>query len=399
MPDFGPTNDDMRPVDESDLDGEWEAVSTAPEQLESANDSAKLDNDSLPDELTLEAWVVRITDWPEWPDEEEFGHQDHSPYWPNPKDKANWERAEYDYNITRSKFAARLELVRVALVTLGFIVERNDESSAFKDEDSLIVHVIFQNDLRHKFYYLLRSISGRTMVVDEHYDAYPEGTDVPAPLPLSELARCAVSLDHPETYLKCPDDLIPQKNEAPREWAMRIAFNSERLRNVSRLLETAGGNLELAARVVSGQKRKSKEDALKGIRFVVDGMIVRGGIALMVGDSTVGKSTLATELALTVASGGGEWCGQKVPPENCEGYVVLLSGEDNDYDVDLRVASMDPDSKATRLYSLPMDGRPLEEILAAFDGAKISLLIIDPLRKYMRHRRLFERCKSVYDDT
>ena len=208
-----------------------------------SNKKHLLYNNSLPNELTLEAWVVRITDWPEWPDEEEFGHQDYSPYWPNPKDKANWERAEYDYNITRSKFAARLELVRVALVTLGFIVERNDESSAFKDEDSLIVHVIFQNDLRHKFYYLLRSISGRTMVVDEHYDAYPEGTDVPAPLPLSELARCAVSLDHPETYLKCPDDLIPQKNEAPREWAMRIAFNSERLRNVSRLLETAGGNL------------------------------------------------------------------------------------------------------------------------------------------------------------
>ena len=94
---------------------------------------------------------------------------------------------------------------------------------------------------------------------------------------------------------------------------------------------------EAAHRWARGEKPKRK--------FLVEGLIPAGKHVLFVADSGIGKTLLALDLGLKVASiKEGEdlrWCGQKINP-NARGPVVILTTEDDREELHIRLADIDP---------------------------------------------------------
>ncbi len=130
------------------------------------------------------------------------------------------------------------------------------------------------------------------------------------------------------------------------------------------------------------QRRHFEPD--EKVRFLVEGLIPRDAITLLVGARKRGKSGWLTELAVTVASGGGEFCGLPVPGDACNGVAVLIYGEDSEAVLREMLAAMDPNANATALYSIAGGNRSLTDILKDFDTTPVvSLLVVDPARKYL----------------
>jgi hypothetical protein len=150
----------------------------------------------------------------------------------------------------------------------------------------------------------------------------------------------------------------------------------------AKLWELVGRNVEAFNRMRRTQRRETTSDA--GATFLVERLIPRGKITLVVGAKKTGKSTLMTELAVTAARGGGEFCGLSVPAEACKGTVVLICGEDDEETLFARLERMDPDQTAIRLYASPNDDKTLADIIAVVDQMPaVSAVIIDPLRQYL----------------
>lgn len=160
------------------------------------------------------------------------------------------------------------------------------------------------------------------------------------------------------------------------ERGIRYAEDLPRWRELHRL---SGGDLKLAVRLYEGRAKSPTPPS-----FLVDGLIPRGYVTILVGGRKTGKSTLTTELAAVAGAGGGEWCGFKVLPEACGGLSLLLAGEDGDDMIAARLEAMDPDEQASRLVPLAQEGRPLAEVLAGFELAEVSLLVVDPARKFLK---------------
>jgi hypothetical protein len=117
-------------------------------------------------------------------------------------------------------------------------------------------------------------------------------------------------------------------------------------------------------------------------KFLVEGLVPVGVVTLLAASRKVGKSTLLTELAVTVAQRGGQWAGFRVAPDTCSGFAVFLAGEDTD-EVHARVAAMDDTGRPTRLIVPPRNGRPLADILEELRHIQVSLLVVDPARAWM----------------
>ncbi|WP_176524988.1 AAA family ATPase [Caenispirillum bisanense] len=159
------------------------------------------------------------------------------------------------------------------------------------------------------------------------------------------------------------------------QW-FRRAQELPRWRELHRL---SGGDLKVARRLYEGRAKSPAPPS-----FLVDGLIPRGYVTILVGGRKTGKSTLTTELAAVAGAGGGEWCGFKVLPEACEGLSLLLAGEDGDDMIAARLEAMDPDEQAFRLMPHAQEGRPLADVLAEYEQAEVSLLVVDPARKFLK---------------
>ncbi|EKV31519.1 hypothetical protein C882_3892 [Caenispirillum salinarum AK4] len=146
-----------------------------------------------------------------------------------------------------------------------------------------------------------------------------------------------------------------------------------------RFMRLSGGDPEVFAALCEGRKKNDQP-----VNFLVEGLIPRRYVTLLVGSRKTGKSTVATELAAVAGSGGGEWCGFTVPEEACKGLSLLLSGEDGHDILYERLEAMDPEQRADQLQTIPVDGRPIEDILADYENAPVSLLVVDPARKYLQ---------------
>lgn len=141
--------------------------------------------------------------------------------------------------------------------------------------------------------------------------------------------------------------------------------------------ERFGFNLDVLAKAYA---RRSGTAKPKPIEFLVPGLIPRGCVTVLVAPKKTGKSTLLTELAYTVASGGGSWCGFDIPANACTGIALLFCGEDSEAVIEDRLGRMGPVPNDLVWY-----GNATDDLAKELDGladAHVSLVVVDPSRKY-----------------
>lgn len=99
-------------------------------------------------------------------------------------------------------------------------------------------------------------------------------------------------------------------------------------------------------------------------RVFVDGLVFAAKRHMFVAEGGAGKTFLLMDLALKLAAASPEaplsWMGQHIRPEAYGGHVILITGEDDRDELDLRWQSIDPDysmraATEGRLITLPMD--------------------------------------------
>src|SRR6185437_12176446 len=115
----------------------------------------------------------------------------------------------------------------------------------------------------------------------------------------------------------------PGDNEI--SYALRMKMIGD-LETDAALWQSVGCNITVFEHVKKMARREVADEQRQ--RFLVEGLIPCGSTTLLVGSEKSGKSTLMTQLAVTVASGGGDFCGLAVPTESCGGMAVLICGED-----------------------------------------------------------------------
>jgi hypothetical protein len=121
------------------------------------------------------------------------------------------------------------------------------------------------------------------------------------------------------------------------------------------------------------------------LSWFVEGVLPRGTVTLLAGARESGKSTLATELAVSAArSGDAEFLGQPISKSD-DGVAVLLTGEDTDEIVNERRALLDPDDEVANLVVYALDGRPLADLCKEIARIpNLTLLVADPARRYLQ---------------
>lgn len=140
----------------------------------------------------------------------------------------------------------------------------------------------------------------------------------------------------------------------------------------------------------TGPMRKGAEETF---RFVVPGYIPRGAVTLLAASGGTGKSSVAHHLCVLAsidwtAEEQPMWLGQPLNKEACDGICVYFSGEDGPAIVNARGSLIDPDGRAQRLQfhrtEFQDQDLPFGEYLKRLQKMpKVSIVVIDPARKYL----------------
>jgi hypothetical protein len=114
--------------------------------------------------------------------------------------------------------------------------------------------------------------------------------------------------------------------------------------------------------------------------FLVAGLIPKGCVTLLLGAKAVGKGALLLELACDVAQCKQTWQGFELNPGS--GFVVYLFGEDPAQEMRRRVQLLCDGARPGLLQLTAYNGRDVREILDYLENIKVSLLVVDPARKF-----------------
>jgi len=136
-----------------------------------------------------------------------------------------------------------------------------------------------------------------------------------------------------------------------------------------------------------------RKDAEAMMEFLVPGLIPCGAVTLLAAGGGTGKSSLAHQLGIlsSIDYEPGEeapkWLGQRVAIEKCKGVNIYFAGEDGPAIINARANIMDPEGRARRLMFQRTDfgagvtfAKHMERLHKI---PNISILIIDPARKYL----------------
>ncbi|WP_309773144.1 AAA family ATPase [Nitrobacter vulgaris] len=194
-------------------------------------------------------------------------------------------------------------------------------------------------------------------------------TDMTAPCPIGYQPHAV-----PDPY--CDSYFLVRDGERASAFLKRVAVRVKKIEEELALLSECGYDAPLLASIRAEQHSKPGP-----VRFLVESLIPTNCITLLGGKRKTGKSTAVTELAFTVATGGGAWCGFDVPKQ--EGFVVLFGGEDSRAVIWERLNRMA--AGCTGLERLIIYGNEttnLKATLARYAEMKICLIVVDPTRKY-----------------
>lgn len=189
----------------------------------------------------------------------------------------------------------------------------------------------------------------------------------------------------PLEYYGCPvawlsrisnDNLDDYWSDETFEGSRRPSTSAARIAELTEIADMVGNNATWFSKLANPAPTPPAP------RFLVEGLVPIGNVTLLAAARKVGKSTLLTELAVTVAQRGGQWCGFTVPKAACNGFAVYLAGEDTD-EVHARINAQDPLGRPARLIVPPRSGKPLGDLLDEISTLAIALLVVDPARAFM----------------
>lgn len=116
--------------------------------------------------------------------------------------------------------------------------------------------------------------------------------------------------------------------------------------------------------LLSWAVNKRSSPAPKARRLLVDGLVFAGKRHMLVAEGGAGKTFLCMDLALKLASCGPDaprtWLGQEIREDAHGGTVIIMTGEDDLEELDIRWNELDPGgelraSAGDRLIALPLD--------------------------------------------
>jgi hypothetical protein len=171
-------------------------------------------------------------------------------------------------------------------------------------------------------------------------------------------------------------------------WITAAQATDEDFERMSQLAAASDGDIAVAAELFENvyEYSSSKEPT----SFLVPGLIPRGAVTLSLGNRKVGKSSLLLELVVAVARREATWAGFPIALKTAkpdlhrpgEGIAVFLAGEDSTQETFSRVLQM---SGGSPPWTLWLDHRSnIDEILNSLKEKRISVLVVDPARKYFK---------------
>ncbi|API60558.1 hypothetical protein BSL82_15745 [Tardibacter chloracetimidivorans] len=108
----------------------------------------------------------------------------------------------------------------------------------------------------------------------------------------------------------------------------------------------------------------------KARRMLVDGLVFAGKRHMVVAEGGAGKTFLCMDLALKLAAAGEgsslTWMGQAITPEANGGTVIIMTGEDDIEELDIRWNALDSDGSMRRLAGERLIALPLDNLGGAF---------------------------------
>jgi len=110
--------------------------------------------------------------------------------------------------------------------------------------------------------------------------------------------------------------------------------------------------------------------------WLIDGLMIRGGISLLAGASKAGKSTITRQLAMAV-SRGHEWLGRKVH----KGKVLYLALEEQEYMLSHQLKKLGLNKDDNILYHVgaPNIGDLKDNLTQAIEHYKADLIVVDTM--------------------
>jgi hypothetical protein len=109
-------------------------------------------------------------------------------------------------------------------------------------------------------------------------------------------------------------------------------------------------------------------------RILVEGLVFSGKRHMLVAEGGAGKTFLMMDLALKLAASdqieGLTWMGQKITDAAKGGTVVLMTGEDDSEELDIRWHAIDPTGKMIRAAGDKLIALPLDNMGGAFPLAQ-----------------------------
>lgn len=164
----------------------------------------------------------------------------------------------------------------------------------------------------------------------------------------------------------------------------RLVLDDGLLTRAANKMKVCGGNVDILMKLPG-----ILEDKGGALSFVAPGYIPAGVVSVLGGDSGVGKSTAAHDLALLVGTrpearpAGMTWLG--VPAADIAyGTAVFLSGEDPADWLTARAGALRPDAAAVDIIELALDGGDPVALLESIRSVPdLVLLVVDPARSFL----------------
>ena len=121
------------------------------------------------------------------------------------------------------------------------------------------------------------------------------------------------------------------------------------------------------------------EEESEPIEWLVEDLLMKGGLSIISGDAKLGKSTLARQLVSTVTT-GGSFLGRKVK----QGRAAYISIEEHRGLVKMQLINLGMDTKNFVIPSSKNKRKPTrEQILSIAEAYKLDFIVIDTMGKML----------------
>lgn len=123
------------------------------------------------------------------------------------------------------------------------------------------------------------------------------------------------------------------------------------------------------------KKVKEMSTDVESLPWLVDGLMILGGLGILAGPSKAGKSTITRQLAQAVAN-GGEWLGRKTE----KGTVLYLALEEQEQMLAYQLKKLGVEDDNILYHVGPLNqGDLVDQLTQAINHHQASLVVVDTM--------------------